>query len=223
MKIVVLVRTFNEEANIERFCKAYSFADQILISDFHSTDKTVKLALQFPNVMVRSFSETPEGEFYSHEPKHINQLIDWGIQMGADWLIYDDADCSPNYVLQQDIRRIMEHPDISRIMLYRLYIYMMDRYFPHMNVPGQSFWAWKPAEVNVRANEQMDPREQNLMIPEIDGRTKMLDFPYCDLHFFFRDEQHLQAKLDWYKRKGQPQRHPTEWGKLEPLPTWARV
>lgn len=222
MKVVVLVRTHNEEANIERFCKAYSFADRILISDFLSTDDTVKIALTFPNVRVCTFQETVAG-FYSHEPKHINQLIDWGIQEGADWLIYDDADCAPNSVLQEDIRRIMERNDCSRIMLYRLYIYMMDRYFPHMNEPGQSFWAWKPGEVNVRANESLDPREQNLMIPPMDDMTKCLPTPYCDLHFFFRDEEHLQQKLAWYERKGQPQRHPTEWGKLEPLPVWAKV
>lgn len=223
MKIVVLVRTYNEEANIERFCKAYSFADQILISDFRSTDRTVEIALQFSNVMVRSFFETPEGEFYSHEPKHINQLIDWGIREGADWLIYDDADCAPNDLLQQDIRKIMARPGINRVMLYRLYVYMFDRYFPHMNDPGQSFWAWKPSEISIRADENKDPREQNLQIPPMDDNITILPFPYCDLHFFFRDEAHLAQKLSWYEKKGQPQRHPTEWGLLEPLPTWAKV
>lgn len=38
MKIVVAVRCYNELNNIERFVRAYSFADKIIISDGGSTD-----------------------------------------------------------------------------------------------------------------------------------------------------------------------------------------
>src|SRR5690349_6931588 len=103
MKICVAVRVRDEERNIERFCANYAWADSILIADGGSQDKTKELALQYPNVKIRDFHEqvlmkhkmvrNPHGQ-------HLNFLIDWAFaEDGADWIIMDDADCFPNYMV----------------------------------------------------------------------------------------------------------------------------
>lgn len=48
----VLVLTRNEEINIEACLRSLSFSDDIVVLDSFSTDRTVELARQFPNVRV---------------------------------------------------------------------------------------------------------------------------------------------------------------------------
>ena len=43
-KISVVINTFNEEKNIERAIKSVRWADEIIVCDMHSTDKTVEIA-----------------------------------------------------------------------------------------------------------------------------------------------------------------------------------
>ena len=46
IKISAIVNTRNEEANIEDCLKSLKFADEIIVVDMESKDKTVKLALK---------------------------------------------------------------------------------------------------------------------------------------------------------------------------------
>jgi len=54
--ISALAISYNEEANIEKFIESLSFADEIIIVDSNSTDKTVELAKSLgATVLVREF------------------------------------------------------------------------------------------------------------------------------------------------------------------------
>ena len=44
MKISAIISTFNEEIHIEEAIKSVSFADEIIVIDSYSIDKTVALA-----------------------------------------------------------------------------------------------------------------------------------------------------------------------------------
>jgi len=59
MKIAVYAIALNEEKFIERFCESAADADLILIADTGSTDRTVELAKQFPNVVVHDIRVKP--------------------------------------------------------------------------------------------------------------------------------------------------------------------
>ena len=43
IKVSATIITFNEELNIERCLKSLNWADEILVIDSHSTDKTVEI------------------------------------------------------------------------------------------------------------------------------------------------------------------------------------
>ena len=155
--------------------------------------------------------------------KHINYLIDWAIDEGADWIIFDDIDCVPNKLLQEQGREILETTKWLVVMAYRMYIKGTDKWFPKMNEPGQSLWAWRPAFVPISASEEHPEAHDIKGIPQ---HCLKLDFPLALLHYFYQSEELIDKKLDFYRKSGQHPNivHPMEsFGNLEKLPEWANV
>lgn len=224
IKIIVIGRTLNEAANIERFCTNYGFADKIIITDGGSADGTVMLATQFNNVQVIdvSYLRTEiEGEIITPESIQTNMTIDLAKEAGADWIIRDEADCWPNSSLREKARHILETTDKPSVFVYRLYLWGIDQYFPKYNEPGQSLWAWRPDEVDVYC-------EENLLWGRLrglpaEGKRHNLEPPYTCLHYFAPDEATVQRKLRRYEAKGRPQVHPLRsiYAPPEQLPGWA--
>lgn len=227
MKIVVLVRTLNEERNIEKFCQRYSFCDEIIISDGGSTDRTVEIAKTFDNVTVHDFHiriPFPNGEgYYTHEGKQINGLIRNAVERGADWVIYEDCDCYPNFQLGDSAREILDNDDVWKVMAYRLYIYKRRYYFPDLNKPGQGLWAWRPDKVKVVCDETKD-RHRDMAQDEVPDHTLWVNEPLVLLHNYAQDDEHIKEKLEFYRKLGIPVKHPKKTsGKLKKLPKWADV
>ena len=52
MNISGLIITYNEEKNIQEVLESFDFCDEIIVVDSFSTDKTVEIAKEFPNVKV---------------------------------------------------------------------------------------------------------------------------------------------------------------------------
>lgn len=223
MKIIATARTRNESKNIDRFCQAYTWADAILIADGGSEDDTIERAMGYANTKIRQFGEKVHhnGVWRNPHGRHINFLIDWAKEEGADWIIFDDCDCVPTKVLQKYLKSVIfENTESDLIYLYRLYVWGTNRYFPDLNKPGQSLYAWR-SSVDVRADES-NPWQHHIEIP--DAPILRLDLPYCCLHHFAPDEGTVQRKLVFYVQAEIPDiRHPLAYGgQLEPLPEWAK-
>lgn len=233
MKVVVIARTRNEERNIERFCSDYSWVDCILVADGGSTDKTVDLTWQFPNVYVRDYSnfvEMDNGVVRNPHGEHLNFLIAWATRLGADWIIHDDVDCFPNSYVKSSARSIMSNSDMSYIYITRLYLYKDLGHFPKMAQPVKrgryepGLWAWRTS-TGLQFVEGVDPsRHQELVnVPREDEILK-LNPPYCLLHCPWQDDDMINRKLEFYRTSGEVpnMRHPIEsCGELESLPEWA--
>ncbi len=225
MKIIAATRTRNEARNIDRFCRCYAWVDQVLVSDGGSDDDTIERALTYPNVLVRSFEEREyrNGLWRNPHGKHLNYLIAWARAEGADWLILDDTDCVPSVNLQEELGFIMETIDQSVIMLYRLYVWGDEEYFPDMSLPGQSLYAW-------RMTMPIIAWEGNPFSHRLSGWSEAdvlrLEHPFACLHFFFPDEETVKRKKEWREGIGihEEEPHPlTTFGPLKALPDWARV
>ena len=230
MKIIATVRTLNESKTVERFCACYRFlADEILIADGGSTDDTIEKASKLPRVSIRSFDERivhQDGKTWSNpRGKHINFLIDWALEREADWIIFDDCDCVPTLALQEEGRQILETCSEKMVFAYRMFVMYSDRWFPQMNYPGQSLWAWR-AKVPVRADEAK-PEVFTMLIP-YEYPTRRLMHPKSLLHYFYPDEETIEKKLAFYKITGElgenvTPAHPSQlMGHVEPLPEWAK-
>jgi len=224
MKIVVTARTLNEKNNVMRFCKSYWWADEVLLADGGSEDSTVLFAKKFPNVKVRYFGDKVYNNGYWRNPhgKHINFLIDWAYSLHPDWIIFDDCDCYPTDSLQKVARDILRTNHKSAAFAYRLYKYGADQYFPEMNEPGQSLWAWRP-ELDIRANEA-DPWSHEMINMPKEHQISRLHEPFCLIHNFAPNPDVIEEKMRFYRESGQHPniKHPLEYGgRLAPLPEWA--
>lgn len=228
MKIIVICNVLNEERNIASFCENYGFADQILLTDGGSQDRTAEIAKSYENVQVmdvsnlRIESQDAPGGFYTNEPAQINILIAWAKQEGADWIIKDDCDCWPNPALRRGATMLLMTPTLPVVFVYRLYIWGQDQYFPKMNEPGPSLWAWKPGEINIYADESNPAYGAMRGIPDASAGV-VFEPPYACLHYFAPDEETIRRKQAIKRARGKRWDHPLKsvYAPPEPLPDWA--
>ncbi len=81
MKISAKINVFNEESNIADVCETVSWADEIVIVDSDSTDRTVEIARRYTD---RVFNR----EFHGYKDKH-----EYSDSMTTgDWILWIDAD-----------------------------------------------------------------------------------------------------------------------------------
>lgn len=81
MKISVKINVYNEEENIAAVCETVRWADEIVIVDSNSTDRTVEIARRYTE---RIFNH----EFRGYKDKH--EFSD--AQTTGDWIFWIDAD-----------------------------------------------------------------------------------------------------------------------------------
>lgn len=234
MKIIAAVRTLNEERNIERFCRSYTWADKVIVADGGSTDKTVDLAKKFGNVEVRTYPvyvDMNNGMRRNPHGSHVNYLIDWAfLQEKADWIIFDDCDCFPNTHVKAEMRKHMEDTPQRYVYVTRLYAYMDKGHFPKLAKPNgdwtPSLYAWHK-DTRLRLRDDLVGKamsKQELIFKPDEREILKLMPPYALIHQAWQDKPMVDRKIDFYRRSGQIEdmEYPIDFGgNLEPLPEWA--
>lgn len=233
---VMIARMLNEERFIKRFIEQYyPLVDKFLIADGGSTDNSVKIALQYEKVSVRLYSmrvpcPKDETKWMNPESDHFNFVHDWAKSLDPEWIFYDDVDCAPNYLLKKHGRAIFDNigPFFNEVLIHRLYIWGEDRYFPKLNEPGYSMWAWKPSSHTSYYANTEDPQQIDFVGYPNSTEDKAHKFhlhqPLCLLHRCWPDRKYINQKMKRYASWGKPQIYPTKSkdnGKLEKLPEWA--
>lgn len=230
MRIITIVRTLNEEMNIERFCQAYDWADQVLVADEGSTDKTREIARSFPNVKL-SLLYKPEiplrNGFRTSHSTQINFLIDWAREEGADWILFDDCDCWPNPQFKKSLRWILENSPHNYISAVRLYLWGEKHFFPSLSRAGglwtPSLYGWR-ASTNLRCIANKSVHQEFTWYPTFD-ETEIIMPPMCLLHNPWQTDESVNKKLAYYRNTGliENMAHPLDFGgPVELLPLWAR-
>lgn len=99
MKLSVAVATFNEEKNIERcLTSVKEIADEIVIVDGTSTDRTVEIAAKF-NAKIIVTSNPPI--FHINKQKAIDST-------SGDWILQLDADEVVGKKLSEEIKKVID-------------------------------------------------------------------------------------------------------------------
>ena len=97
-KLSVVISAFNEEKNIERCLRSLSFADEIIVIDNSSTDKTVEIAKKF----------TKNIYFQKNNPKEIDLQKNFGFTKATgEWILSLDADEEVSKELSEEISKII--------------------------------------------------------------------------------------------------------------------
>lgn len=103
MKISVVINTYNEEANIEQAIKSVDWADEVIVCDMHSTDKTVQIARK-EGVKI----------FYHKLTDYVEPARNFAISKASnDWVLILDADEVIPQSLAQHIQKMIEKPIVS--------------------------------------------------------------------------------------------------------------
>lgn len=151
----------------------------------------------------------------------MNFVISAAKELEPDWIIFDDFDCVPNSFLRENARDFLEFSFSKQVNVFRLYMWDDKWYFPYMNrnfdINYTSLWAWRPKEVDIRADENV--RHGTLV--GLDAEPLRLDVPACLLHKSWHPDT-IAAKVKRYNALGIAMQHPFEFaGKPELLPEWA--
>lgn len=114
-KLTAIIPTGNEEHNIKDVLETVGFADQIMVVDSFSTDKTVEIARQYTDCIIQR--------------EYINSASqkNWAIpQADHDWILLVDADERVTPELRDEIQKILSSPekDIVGYWIYRKNFFM---------------------------------------------------------------------------------------------------
>jgi glycosyltransferase involved in cell wall biosynthesis len=96
-KLSVVLVTLNEEKNIDRCLGSVRWADEIVVVDSFSSDRTVELARQYTT------------KVYQHEYPGTSKQVERGIQYATgDWIFVIDADEEMSDELAAEVKSVLQ-------------------------------------------------------------------------------------------------------------------
>lgn len=115
----VIIPTFNEEAYIEDAIRSVAFANEIILVDSYSTDRTVELAKPYVNKVLQRKFDTFSAQ-KNHALEHAT----------GDWVLFLDADERITHSLENEIKETLNAPEHAGYKLHFPHFYM-NRFLYH--------------------------------------------------------------------------------------------
>ena len=112
--ISVLIITLNEEAHMHELLSDLDFADEVIVVDSYSTDRTKEICLSFKNV-----------KFLEHKFENYTSQRNFAIdQAKNNWILFIDADERLTPELKAEIiQTISSDNDVSAFLFYRKFFF----------------------------------------------------------------------------------------------------
>lgn len=99
MKLSAVIITKNEQDWIENCLKSVNFADQIIVVDCGSTDKTLEICRKY------------KAEIFSHEWEGFSAQKNFALtKAGGDWVLFIDSDERVSKELKREIADMLQNP-----------------------------------------------------------------------------------------------------------------
>jgi glycosyltransferase involved in cell wall biosynthesis len=178
-KVSVIVTTYNEEINVAECLESVLWADEILLVDSFSSDRTVEIARQFPiNILQRQY-------FGSAAQK--NWAID---RVQHEWVLIIDADERvPENLAREILTALSGEPSANGYYIRRLNVFI-DKVIRH------SGWSTDKVVRLFRKEKGRYPNRRVHADLEIEGPVPVLKNPF--LHYTFRTfEQYFPKFLNY--------------------------
>ena len=114
LPLTALIITYNEEGNMASVLENLNFANEILVVDSFSTDRTIEIASTFKNVKV-----------IQHPFKNYAEQRNYAISLASNpWLLFLDADERLTPALMKEIAQILQQNDShSAYYFYRTFMF----------------------------------------------------------------------------------------------------
>lgn len=113
MSVSVTIITFNEEQNIGRALESVQWADEIVVVDSGSSDRTLEIARTYTDKVY-----VYDWPGYAAQKQRAVELA------SHDWVLSIDADEVVTPELKQEILRVLEHPASDGYYISRLNYYL---------------------------------------------------------------------------------------------------
>ncbi len=181
-KITALVITYNEESNMKRFLQDLSFADEIIIVDSLSTDKTKEIAEKHPNC---KFIERKFDNFSNQKNFALEQATN-------DWIVFFDPDEHISGSLKTEILMTVNSPDTQDAYWVRRRFFFLGKHIKHSG--------WKNDKViRLFKKSKCQYKKTKLVHEEIECSTKGYLKSKLN-HYSFNSTKSYMKKLDLYAR-----------------------
>ncbi len=190
-KISVVVITRNEEANIAECLKSARWADELIVVDDQSLDRTVEITRQFTEkVFIRRME---------NEGRHRN----WAYQQAVgDWVLSLDADERVSPELAEEIRKVLEKGGKYTGYAIPIRTYIGKRWI--------RYGGWYPAGKLRLFKKGKFRYEESEVHPRIfmEGKSRLLNSDI--IHYGYRNLEHFFAGLNaqttkeaekWFREK----------------------
>ena len=190
--VSVVVITRNEEHNIEDCLKSTLWADEIIVVDDGSTDRTVELAKKFTD---KIFSRRMDSE-----GKHRNYAYSLARN---NWVLSLDADERVSPKLQEELRQLFKNPIKHVVFCIPIKTYLGDKWL--------HYGGWYPASKDRLLDKRIVRYEDKGVHPRIIyhgscGRFlkgDIIHHSYRDFHDFFEtlNKQTTAEAKKWFEEK----------------------
>ncbi|MEL1244064.1 glycosyltransferase family 9 protein [Flavobacterium sp. DGU11] len=184
-RISALAIVFNEEHNIREYLQNMSFADEIVVVDSYSTDRT-------PQIIKEEF---PHVRFYQRVFDDFSSQRNYTIDLAKnDWVIFFDAD---ERVTQKGIEEIVatvdSHPEEVAFWVKRIF------YYEGRPLVNNSLNEDRTARVFRKSKCRYSDKLVHEQLT-INGKSRVLK--YAIQHYSFKDkEDFLSKRLQYSKLK----------------------
>ncbi|WP_313386527.1 glycosyltransferase family 2 protein [Chishuiella sp.] len=184
IKISALLITYNEEDNILRFLDEASYAEEIIIVDSFSTDKTEELAIKNPKV-----------HFVKREFDNFTNQRNYALSLAKnDWVTFFDADEELSKDLINEILlTVKSKPKYEAYYVYRKFFFK-DKCLSYSGMQSdKAVRLFNKSKIHYKLNHLV--HEQIDCVNEMIGCLKnKLD------HHTFNNEKDYLCKLNSYSR-----------------------
>ncbi len=180
MKISATIITLNEEEDIQAAIESLTFADEIIVVDSESTDRTVELARQFtPKVIRQKFLGYAAQKNFAAE------------QASSDWIFNLDADERITPELAEEIERLKANDNMTAVAFEMpRKVFYLGRWIKHSG--------WYP-DYKIRLYNRRKAHWQGDYVHESvkpSGRVEKLTGNL--LHFTVRNASEHHLRIDRY-------------------------
>ncbi len=178
MKISAIVITFNEEENIKDCLESVNWADEIIVVDSHSSDKTIEIA--------RSNTD----KVFSVEMQNVTEKRKFSVDKAAnDWILFVDADERISKELSEEILALTPPEDTAGYFLNRKNFYL-GKWIKHCGIYP---------DYHIRLFNRKKAAVNDRIIHEgIEVKGKTLQLRGALLHYPVRDINGMIDKVNYY-------------------------
>jgi glycosyltransferase involved in cell wall biosynthesis len=182
--LTAIVTTFNEEVNVRECLESLSFADEVLVVDSYSTDRTAEIARSFPKV-----------KFLQREYFGSAAQKNWAMdRVATPWILIVDADERVPEPLAREILALLETgPEADHYFVRRQNVFL-DRVIRH------SGWSTDKVVRLIRRGTARYPNRRVHADLSPDGPTPTLLTPL--VHYTCRSLDQYTEKIHRYARWG---------------------